>query len=355
MMTSKQGQSVSDNSIAIQAARDVNYSAGISSGQMVEIISSVQNLVQVFTEQSKDVMEQRLQDFRDSLIEEFSEGGKGIAKAFTDPDFQGALLDAQKAIARSGDKSLESVLVDLVSRKSTCEIRDRLSLTLNDAISKAGSLTNEDFDLLALVFMFKNMMMKDVPNLKVFLEKFEAIFGPTAANAAEGELAISYLESHGCLRTTFGGPGSFIGGFQVLVKIYPGTLTKGVDRESLEKIFPTDSPPWVRDLVHHSQFGDDLFLVMPGDADMIDQVYENAKLPERPGKLYADLVRNHPMTSKDFFKTAALHFEGTQRVVEKYDSSGAREAKLTPVGLTLAHARLTALEDFDAPLEIWFK
>lgn len=354
-MISKQGQSVSDNSTAIQASGDVNYSAGISTAQVVEIIESVQKLVQVYTEQSQDVMEQRLERFRDGLIKEFSEHGKGKTDAFSDPDFQGALLDAQKAVARSGDDSLEKVLIDLVSQKSQCGKRDRLSLTLNDAISKAGSLTNDDFDLLALVFAFKNMQLANVADVRTLAMRLEMFFGPLAANPAEGELAISYLESHGCLRTTVGGLGTFKSGFEILALRYPGALTRGVTRDQLEEIFPPGSPIWNSDFVKQSQFGDNLLLLVPGEAEMIDRAYENARLPERPGGKYADLVKQHPMTEKDFFDAATSHFEGTQRVVEKYNSSGARDSILTSVGLALAHARLSKFKEFDVPLSDWVK
>lgn len=354
-MTSKQGQSVSENSTAIQASGDVNYHAGISSAQMVEIIESVQKLVQVYTEQSKEIMEQRLASFRDGLVVEFSENGKGKTEAFSDPDFQGALLDAQKAVARSGDESLGNVLIDLVSQKSQCGARDRLSLTLNDAISKAGSLTNEDFDLLAFVFVFKNMQLANIADVKALAERLEIFFGPLAATTAEGELAISYLESHGCLRTTVGGFGTFKSGFEILVQRYPGALTKGVTRKQLENIFEAESPLWDSNLVQKSPFGDDLLLLFPGEAKMIDSAYEKSGRSERPGEKYADLVRNHPMEAEEFFGAAMFYFDGTQQVVEKYDSSGARDAVLTSVGLALAHARLSKFEEFDVPLSIWVK
>jgi hypothetical protein len=356
-MISKQGQNAAEGATAIQAARDVNYNEGISPAQMVEIIDSVQQLVQVYTAQSKDIMEQRLQSFRDGLIKEFSGQGNGKAAAFSDPDFQGALLDAQKAVARSGDKSLEGVLVDLVSQKSQCEKKDRLSLTLNDAIAKAGSMTNEDFDLLALIFVFKNMQMGLIPDLNSLAERLKIVFEPLAANPAEGELAISYLESHGCLRTTVGGIGTFKSGFEILVQRYPGALTKGVARGQLEQVFPAGTPLWDprSDIVHQSSFGDELLLLVPGDAEMIDKVFENSGLSDRPGSAYADLARSHPISAEEFFRSAAENFEGAQRVVEKYDSSGARDAILTAVGLALAHARLSKFEFFSAPLSIWVR
>ncbi|SDZ62799.1 hypothetical protein SAMN05444004_1443 [Jannaschia faecimaris] len=103
-------------------------------------------------------MEERLEKFRNNLIKGFSENGTGKIEAFSDPDFQGALLDAQKAVARSGDESLENVLVELVRKRSTCEKRDRLCLTLNDAISKVGSIPEPDLNALSLILslrMFK--------------------------------------------------------------------------------------------------------------------------------------------------------------------------------------------------------
>lgn len=357
MMTSKQGQDVSGNSTAIQAAGDVNYSAGISPDQMIEIIESVQKLVSVYTEQSKDLMEQRLESFRNALISDFTERGKGRAEAFSDPDFQGALLDAQKSVARSGDKSLEAVLVDLVSQKSQCEKRDRLSLTLNDAISKAGSLTNEDFDLLALIFVFKNMQLANISDAYTLAERLKLFFAPLADNPAEGELAISYLESHGCLRTSVGGIATFISSFEILVQRYPGAITKGLTRDQLETVFPKTSPLWnpASNIVKQSPTEGDLLILNPGAPEMIDNAFRNSGSSERPGKAYADLAKNRPMQREEFIALVTPNFDGAQRLLDKYDNSGARNSVLTSVGLALAHARLSKFEWFDAPLNVWVK
>lgn len=352
-MTSKQAQSVTENSTAIQAAGDVNYSSGISPSQMVEIIDSVQKLVQVYTEQSKDIIERRLQDFRQGIIEEFSANGNGKPEAFCDPDFQGALLDAQKSIARSGDEALGEVLIDLVSQKSRCEKRDRLSLTLNDAISKAASLTSEDFDLLALIFIFKNMQIGAVPDIQSLLNRLK-IFG-SFQDAAEGELAISYLESHGCVRTTGGGVITFSSGYEILQKRYPGPLTRGVSEDQMITVFPENSPLWSpdSDLLRPSPVDDDLLIIFPGDAEMIDAIYERSGLTERPGEGYINLANQSAMEIEEFYRLADPIYPELRSIINKYDSSGARDATLTALGLALAHAHLSRTEGFEAPLSIW--
>lgn len=355
MVTSSQDQSVSENSTAIQAAGDVNYSVGISPAQMIEIIDAIKNLVQVHTEQSKEVIEQRLEGFRNALIKEFSEIGKGKVEAFSDPDFQGALLDAQKSIARNGGASLEEVLVDLVSQRSKCVKRDRLSLTLNDAILKAGLLTDEDFDFLALIFIFKNMQIHTIYDIKSLTDWFKNLFDPVAFNCAEGELAVSYLESHGCLRTVAGGVINFDSGFELLIQRYPGAITRGFRRDQLEQIFSPESPFWRYDFFKPSPLGTDLLVVSLGDAKFIDHAYERLGLAERPGSRYADMAKQNPMTENEFIDVASVHFDRIQGILRKYDDSGARASKLTSVGLALAHARLSKFKVFDAPLSVWVK
>lgn len=354
-MTSKQAQSASEGSTAIQAAGDVNYSAGISPSQMVEIIDSVQRLVQVYTEQSKDIIEQRLQTFRQGIIEEFSTNGNGKPEAFCDPDFQGALLDAQKSIARSGDEALGEVLIDLVSQKSRCEKRDRLSLTLNDAISKAASLTSEDFDLLALIFIFKNLQLGAVPDVESLIRRL-MIFG-SFQDAAEGELALGYLESHGCVRTTAGGVITFSGGYEILQQRYPGSLTRGVSEGQMLTVFPESSPLWSpdSDLLKPSPIDDNLLIIVPGDSEMIDTIFERSGFAERPGAGYINLAKQSMMEIEEFYSLADPIYPEIRSTISKYDNSGARDATLTSLGIALAHAHLSRTEDFKAPLSIWIK
>jgi len=357
MINGKQAQSTSDNSTAIQSGRDVHYSSGITPGQMIEILQSIEGLVQVYTSQSKDVMEQRLQSFRNDVIKEFSESGNGNPKAFSDPDFQGSLLDAQKAVARSGDEDLSSVLIDLVSQRSKCERRDRLSLTLNDAIAKAGSLTSEDFDLLALIFVFKNMQISNVANLQALGENLNKFFDPFVSTATEGELSLSYLESHGCLRTSVGGMITFNSAYEIICERHPGVVTKGVSEEDIKSVFPESSPIWNdnSDLIKPSPLDNDLLIVVPGDAALIDACFERAGIPDRPGSSYINLVKDKRMGIDDFIKVMKPFYSRLQVLFNKYDNGGARNSNLTALGLALAHARLSKVEGFIAPINIWIK
>lgn len=299
-------------------------------------------------------MERRLDQFRDGLIKEFGEGGGGNPKAFADPDFQGSLLDAQKAFARSGDESLETVLVDLVSQRSKCEARDRLSLTLNDAISKAGSLTNEDFDFLALIFVFKNLQRLQLVNIEALATWFRSITDPLVNNEA-GELAASYLESHGCIRTSVGNMMGFKSGFQILCQRYPSPLSKGLTKAELQEFLPEDSPIWDSPLIQRSEFGADLFHLPTGDAELIDLIFDKQNLGEKFGESYVDLLRKKPMSEEEFYSRAECFFPKIRLLVKKYDQPEIRNSTLTSIGLALSHARLSKMEGFEAPLDIWIK
>ena len=150
-MTDSQKQSAGEGSTAIQAARDVTINNGVSIAQMSEIITALSAHVERLSATAKELIEDRLSQFRTEIVTRFANDTSTKIEAFSDPDFQASILDAQRAFARSGDSNLQSVLTDLIAQRSKQPARNRITLTLNDAITKAGSIPKADLNALSLM------------------------------------------------------------------------------------------------------------------------------------------------------------------------------------------------------------
>lgn len=352
-MTSKQDQSVSDNSTAIQSSGDVNYSAGISPAQMVEIIESVQKIVQVYTEQSKDIMEQRLESFRGGLLKEFSESGNGKTEAFSDPDFQAALLDAQKAVARSGDESLKDVLIYLVSQKSQYEKRDRLSLTLNDAIAKVGSIPEADLNMLTLIFLFKNVHHSGLSNLPSLAGFMSSAAVPLLSNVSKSDSAVSYLAAHGCVLA----PDKIairMNALTILLKSYSSIIKKGATEGALRAKFDDYDVLVAMGLVINSPYGNDLKVFLHSGPNL-ESILVSLGIFGKYADDYNELTKDANPSVEEFKPVFALHLPVLNDLLETYDHPNIRDSRLTSIGIALAHANLAKGQFRDADLSEWIK
>lgn len=65
------------------------------------------------------------------------------AQKLADPDVQSVLFEAQKEYARSGEADLREALVDLLTARAVEDERTLRTLALNEAISAAPKLTEQ--------------------------------------------------------------------------------------------------------------------------------------------------------------------------------------------------------------------
>lgn len=350
-MTNRQSQQVSDNSTAIQATGDV--SVGITPEQMLAIMGEIRNTVHVYGEQSQRLIEERFASFENRVLEKFKSDSSARPDAFADPDFQYVVREAQKSFARSGDASLEDVLIDLVAERSKSEVRNRLTLTLNDAVEKAGSLTSTDFDNLAQIFIFQNVQNNAATNLRHLQQVFSEMFFPIYENASGTEMDFSYLGTHNCIVPGTDGPISSLDSYAILKQRYPGALFRGVSIQELESVIPVEHPFWLRKGVVPSAVADDLFVCIFGTEESIAASIAQTGVPAVFGSQYVELAKQHPMSRDEFIAASGEHSQRVSEMLDRYDLPYIKNSRLTSLGVALAHARMAKIELFDAPLSVW--
>ena len=149
-----QDQRVSDGGQA-QAGPDGAIYGDMSPDQMTKIMVSMAKQLSIFHADAMKIVDERLASFREEVIKTFVQPGRADPNAFRDPDFQYVLNEAQEAYARSGDEALRNTLMNLIARRSLEPKRNRIAVTLNDAVTKAPALTVNEFAELSLVYLVR--------------------------------------------------------------------------------------------------------------------------------------------------------------------------------------------------------
>lgn len=351
-MTDKQDQRVGNDAQAIQAGGNVVINNGLSTGQLVQIIDAVSRQIQTFTQDAHNTINQRLEDFKKEVLERLSHDPKARSQAFSDPDFQHALYDAQKAYARTADADLHRVLVDLIVERSKQEKRDRLALTLNAAIEKASALTDEDFSILALAFAVQRVQFSGLINLANLVEQYKTIVDPLVDRIPKSETAFSYLESQGCITRVMGGFKQ-TSSFDLLKETYPTVLSKGISEADFAMLFPEGVPQWFGKYFAASPFDKDR--LAPQILSTDDGTgYQSGLAPSSEVlSRYAALAKAAPINREEFIEASKVYYPRVRRALDTYDNSPIRNARLTLVGIALAHAYLSKIGVIRADLAIW--
>lgn len=352
-MTSKQSQKTLDGSTSLQANGDINITTGIQPSQMTEIMAEIRKQVGSFIAISNETVTVRLDDFEKRMFEKFSPNGEGKINSFADPDFQYQVRQAQQTFVRSENQDVHENLIDLIAKRSQCDKRDRLSLTLNDAIDKSSLLTSEEFAALSLCFTMKHVRL--VPKLPDFVSRiqFGNHFKPFLKDVSRDVTSYQYLESHGLAslqplvsktfdqimeicRFSFPRHTNVenilaIGGHQLLVTLLNSGMFTSLNLSKESVVLPVCGPD--------SKFDAGLSVIKDPEAKKAIKNLAN------------DLTRSKD-EAYNFVKEA---FPEIDELKEIWNNTPLNRLSLTTTGIAIGYTNAKRLSAFDAPINIWIR
>lgn len=352
-MLGGQKQNATEGSTAIQATGDVTFNGGLSTGQMVEILSALSAHVETLGNVAKAQIEDRLKTFEVGVLERFATDRTTRSEAFREPDFLAATLDAQKAFARSGDEGLREVLTDLVAQRSKIAERSRLSLTLNDAIAKVGSIPESDLNALSMIFTFQNVQNNGLVNIQQLAEFLSSVCLPLLDNISTSDSAANYLAAHGCLIPP-SGIAVQTGALEILSQRYGAIITKGVSEDDFRDKFADYDHLLLKGLIVNSPYGNGQKVFAVGGPQLetiLPQVGIYGEYSER----YKELSSGSQPSEDEFQGVMNAHLPRISAIIDTYNKPTIKDSRLTSIGIALAHANLAKGPLRDVDLSIWIK
>lgn len=346
-----QRQKVGDNSVVVQSGRDTVIQAGIGREEMQNIIETLAQQQTQYAAVAREIVDARLVDLEQRLIEKFTTPGQANTGAFKDPDFQYLLTRAQHAYARSGDKQVADTLVDIIAERSKLSKRDRLMMALNAAVDVAPTLTANEFAELSLVFLIRYTAIHGQVSLDGFKQYFQKTIAPLLPDIATTRSSYQYLEGQRCSSIEI----SSISVQKAFHSNYGGLICKGFTLENLKKHLPDDkkhildgSPLLIPCLHDPSRLQ---FRALTGE-EALDQL-KNFDLEEEQRNNVVSVFKGAFMSLEEI-KTALIPLIpkfGT--FTDLWDSTLLKNLTLTSIGIAIAHSNLRRLCGFEADLSIW--
>ncbi|RBP86344.1 hypothetical protein DFO80_12027 [Rhodobacter sp. 140A] len=350
MIGNGQGQKVEGSSTGIQAGRDINI--GISIPEVMAIIA--QN-IQIHTEAARQLVNERLNEFESRLTEKFSTGNTEAISSFSDPDMQAALLDAQKAYARSDSEDLHVILTDLIYQRANKSSRSRAAIALNDAISISTKLTLTDFSNLAFIFYVLNVGHSGESSTELISNKFRTHMLPLIKNVDFSDDALEYLHGHGLLLT---GPGDLNLTPRPLAHVlknkYPEVFNLGFTMEELTALSPHIAILNGTGIIASSRFGDGKFYICRSKHGL-DSLSEKLAPLTGLGEKYNSACLERLVDDSALTDEVSKIFPEFREVCRIYDGSRVGVTRLSATAKAIAHAYLVKETGLVGELEIWIR
>ena len=346
MMGDRQIQKAGDSSLNVQAGGNVTVGLSYEDTRQVAMEVYRANFIEL-RDAAAAVARARAEELIDRYLEEMRREGFETIPGADSPDLQHAIYSAQKEHARAGDEDLGELLVKLLVDRTKVPERNLTQIVLNESLSVAPKLTQDQLDALSLIFIIRYTVNNGLLSLDLLYWYLDKYILPFAAGASRKDSAYQHLEFAGCGAVSFGE----IQAEQALVKTYPGLLCKGFTEAEAETV---DLSPSARASLITACLHDDSLLqvnamnddaletrcaplgVEPEKIERLKQL-QTSKLMS-PAEIKTFLVDARPQMS-DFF--------------DLWNNTQMKNMTLTSVGIAVAHANIQRRIDVTFDLSIW--
>ncbi|MEW7986494.1 MAG: LPO_1073/Vpar_1526 family protein [Candidatus Thiodiazotropha endolucinida] len=155
----KQNQKGGDNSENLQAAGNItkNYYIGASKDEVKQIALQVfETNFYKLTNEAHSIAFQRAEEITNKIIHRLWQKLPSGFNAASDPDFQYILYSAQRDFARTGDRNIGDLLVDLIIERCKSPDRSIRQIICDEALEILPKISQEMINILGIVFFFRH-------------------------------------------------------------------------------------------------------------------------------------------------------------------------------------------------------
>lgn len=348
MLNKDQAQSASNNSVAVQAGRDVVIT-GMTYAEVRQVALDVcrANLLEL-KGIAESVAKERAEEITDNFLTKLqAKNPEGLSKA-QDPGFQYDLFTVQREYAKTGDRELGDLLVDLLVDRSKLSQRDILQIVLSESLNTAPKLTEQQLAALAVMFLFKHTQNQGIGTLELLGNYLDRHVAPFASKLVKSMACYQHLQFTGC-----GSIGSFPGpGLEtILGNVYQGLFLKGFEAREIADhgiSLGLDQRVFVTCLNDQSKVQ-----VKAMNTDQLDKLLDFFGIAEDDRTKIRALFGFGKMTDAEIKDKVISLRPYMSNVFEIWSGSSIGAFTLTSVGIAIGHANIQRLVGPFADLSIW--
>jgi hypothetical protein len=350
MMLTKKDQNVDGSSIAIQSDGDVSINSGLTAAQMTAIMECVADQIPKYAAIARVIVDERLSDFKDRIVNKFEQDQTTNTYAFQDPDFQYLLQHSQHAYARSGEKNTSDLLIELIAERSKECASQRPSLILNRAVEVATQITQEEISALALIFLIRRVCYQSAKSPETLGASINHFVTPFLSEISIDQAPYLYLESLGCGKISMGQ----VGIVHALAEAYPEAVAQ---LRSLEELQTATSPEFARQLVDSGLIrlvgGGHMIIREINDQDAFTAAVNQCGLDNDKAAVAFNATQLQHPTSDQLAATLRPHSPSIDKLIEIWDKSDLKHFELSSTGLAIGYTAVKNRTYLKANINIW--
>jgi hypothetical protein len=342
MTNSKQHVRSGDQSVNVQVDT-LNYGLTYQDAKALFTDLFKENFLKL-QEEASTIATSRAEEITDGFLNKLAVNYPAAIANAKDPDFQMALLQVQREYARSGDKELGDILVDILVDRSAQSGRSLRQLVLKDALDTAPRLTPAEFAILTVLWWVRHVrcsVSNPIELSNAIRQSLIPFAGALTTNSAE----YRHLESCGCLSVGIGQTDIV----DVIRQMYQGIFTDGFPRteESAGKLLEAGALRQCLRNPEHLQVG----VIQEYELDALAKKTGQQQYRQRLGALFNTGIMNTPAVEQELIKNVPA----IGPVINIWRSSLMKHSDLTATGIAIGHANWRRATGNHEDVEIWLK
>lgn len=240
-MLEKQKTQMGNNSSSIMVGRDINQTInGLTYGEVKDICNDLfqLNFYQLKADAAA-IATKRAEEIVNNFISKLRNLENVDTAVFKEPDMQYALVNAQIVYAKTGDKEIEDLLVNLLIERVNSNENELSKIILNESLKVIELLTKNHLNILATIF-FMRYVKNNSTNKSQILDHFEVIlqFMKQCTNI-NTEIIFDHLSYSKCITQTNGFMYPARSVFENYIKVYFG-IDVPEDYNELNELLKTE-------------------------------------------------------------------------------------------------------------------
>lgn len=149
-------------------------------------------------DKATQVATKRSEEIINKYIEELQKKSPLSIQNTQDPDVRYSLYEAQKSYARDGNIKKSELLVNLLVERTAIKQHSFETIVLNEALITVPKLTLEQINILSLIFIVKDIYLKNDPPFEFYYDTFFDKYLDTI-EIPDGRIFYEYLVYVGCI------------------------------------------------------------------------------------------------------------------------------------------------------------
>jgi len=344
-----QKQEAGDGSTNLQG-QSIIIHQGISYADAKEIALDVYkaNFIQL-SQDAAALARQRATELTDDFLSKLKSDNENAVASMNTPGMQAAIFEAQKQYAKTGDKNLEGLLVDILVERAATPDRNIKQIVLDESLSVASKLTTEQMDALTINFLIVKTRSTNLINLESLRVYLETEMVPFLVELTENSSCYEHLEYVGCGSVIHVGSLHSIEHF--FLNSYSGLFSKGFEEERFGN--ETGVIEKFKELTTRCLHNNKIFQFNGVDVSIIEEKCKTLGIADDTKAKIVALHNATTMTESEVKEYLVGICPPLDHLFRLWSKTSISKFSLTTVGVAIAQANFRRRTGIKLNLETW--